>query len=114
MKYRIGQYWKGYRFFCLVIGVLLGGLCSSAANSDVVFTKMDENVASVNAKNMIEKKALDAVCLNIINEKNSFGSNNNEIELLFKNENENVSLSGEKLELSLKLLKKLEENFHEC
>jgi hypothetical protein len=45
MKYQMDQYWKGYLFYGLVIGVLWSGLCSSFANADVAFTKMDEHVA---------------------------------------------------------------------
>ena len=45
MKYRMDQYRVGCRIFSLVLGGLLGGLCSSFANSDVVYTKMDEHVA---------------------------------------------------------------------
>ncbi|OUS05947.1 hypothetical protein A9Q81_04185 [Gammaproteobacteria bacterium 42_54_T18] len=45
MKYRMNQYRTGCRIFSLVIGGVLSGLCSSFANSDVVYTKMDEHVA---------------------------------------------------------------------
>ena len=41
---------------------------------------MDEQF-STNATTMLEKKNLDGVCLNIINEENSFGSENNSINL---------------------------------
>jgi len=74
--------------------------------------EMDENMAFDNAKNMIDKKSLDGVCLNIINEKNNFGSNNNEIELILKENS--VNISGEKVDVSFKILKTLEVKFDEC
>ncbi|RXJ93288.1 phosphopantothenoylcysteine decarboxylase, partial [Arcobacter sp. CECT 8989] len=42
--------------------------------------EMDELSAVENATKMLEKKNLDAVCLNIVSEENSFGSENNSIE----------------------------------
>jgi len=45
MKYRMSQYRTSYALVSLVISVFLGGLCCSSANSDVIFTKMDEHVA---------------------------------------------------------------------
>jgi phosphopantothenoylcysteine decarboxylase/phosphopantothenate--cysteine ligase len=47
--------------------------------------EMDETTALNSATSMIENKNLDGVCLNIINEENSFGSDNNSIELILKN-----------------------------
>lgn len=58
--------------------------------------EMDENLALDNAKNMLEKKSLNAVCLNIIKDENKFGSELNEIAFITK-----------KNEIHLKLADKL-------
>lgn len=71
--------------------------------------EMDENIALSNAKNMLEKKSLDAVCLNILEDKNSFGTQNNEIELVLKNSS--YKFSGDKLDISLEILETLEREF---
>jgi phosphopantothenoylcysteine decarboxylase/phosphopantothenate--cysteine ligase len=47
--------------------------------------ELDEFSAKDNAKKMLEKKSLDAVCLNIIKQDNKFGSDKNEIVFLTKN-----------------------------
>ena len=73
--------------------------------------EMDENLASSNASSMLEKKNLDAVCLNIINEENSFGSDNNSIELIFKDNS--YEFKGSKLDISLEILEKLKVEFKE-
>ncbi len=64
--------------------------------------EMDEGVALYNAKEMLNKKGLDAVCLNLVS-KNSFGSEENEIILVKQNREIKIS-QAKKLELSLKLL----------
>jgi phosphopantothenoylcysteine decarboxylase/phosphopantothenate--cysteine ligase len=71
--------------------------------------EMDDEVALENAKKMLVQKELDAVCLNVINENNPFGANTNDIELIL--ENTNFSFSGDKLDISLNLLTRLEEQF---
>ncbi len=73
--------------------------------------EMDETVAYTNALKMLEKKALDAVCLNIIKDENNFGSNSNNIELILKNKT--YSFKASKLELSFELLTCLEKEFYE-
>ncbi|RXJ53800.1 bifunctional phosphopantothenoylcysteine decarboxylase/phosphopantothenate--cysteine ligase CoaBC [Candidatus Marinarcus aquaticus] len=75
--------------------------------------EMDELVASSNAKNMLSKKELDVVCLNVLNDSKSFGSTQNSIELYCKNKEEAVSFSGEKLQLSLALATHLQKEFSE-
>lgn len=69
----------------------------------------DEVRALYNASSMLEKKSLDAVCLNILGSENNFGSNTNEIELLLKNNS--YSFKGEKLDVSFGILNKLQEEF---
>jgi phosphopantothenoylcysteine decarboxylase / phosphopantothenate---cysteine ligase len=73
--------------------------------------EMDEKVASSNASSMLEKKNLDAVCLNIINEENNFGSDNNSIELILKNNS--YEFKGSKLDISLDILEKMKVEFKE-
>ncbi len=71
--------------------------------------EMDEVVATSNANNMLEKKDLDAVCLNVLKDKSSFGTNNNTIELIFKEES--FSFSGEKNKISFEIIEKLAKKF---
>ena len=46
--------------------------------------EMDSKNALTSAKNMLDKKALDAVCLNILDTDNNFGSDTNEITFITK------------------------------
>ena len=72
--------------------------------------EMDKIKAFKNAENMLIKKDLDAVCLNIIDKNNNFGSDLNSINLITKDENITLNLDT-KLNISLKIienLKKLE------
>jgi len=71
--------------------------------------EMDETTALNSATSMMEKKNLDAVCLNILNENNNFGSDTNEIELILKNSS--FEFKGTKLDISLDILEKLEKEF---
>jgi len=65
--------------------------------------EMDEASALVNAKSMLVKKDLDAVCLNILKDENSFGTEDNAIEFISKAGK--VSLpSQDKLSLSFGLI----------
>lgn len=71
--------------------------------------EMDEVTALNSASSMLENKNLDAVCLNILNDKNSFGSDTNEIELILKNNS--FSFKGEKLDISMGVLNRLQNEF---
>ena len=71
--------------------------------------EMDKSLALINAQNMLEKKNLDAVCLNVLEDKDSFGSSKNEIELILKENS--FKFSGDKLDISLDILKTLESEF---
>lgn len=71
--------------------------------------EMDKNSAKTNAKNMLINKKLDAVCLNILDENNTFGSDTNSVELILNNKS--FDFSGEKLDISLKLLEVLQKEF---
>lgn len=56
--------------------------------------ELDEKVALKNAKSMLVTKSLDAVCLNVLGEKNSFGSDDNEIIYITKDEKIELELSS--------------------
>ena len=71
--------------------------------------EMDETTALNSANRMLENKNLDGVCLNILNEENSFGSENNNIELILKNSS--FEFKGSKLDVSLNILEKLQDEF---
>ena len=71
--------------------------------------EMDETTALNSATRMLENKNLDGVCLNILNEENSFGSDNNSIELILKNNS--YEIKGTKLEVSFDILEKLQNEF---
>lgn len=72
--------------------------------------EMDETVAFDNAQRMLENKMLDAVCLNILENKDSFGSDDNTIELVLKDKS--YSFSNDKLTLSLKICEQLKSEFN--
>ncbi len=72
--------------------------------------EMDETTALNSATRMLENKNLDGVCLNILNEENSFGSENNNIELILKNNS--YEFKGTKLDVSLNILEKLQDEFN--
>lgn len=88
----------------------------SSLNKNDIYTvgfkaEMDSDVAFENAKNMCLEKKIDAVCLNVISENNSFGSSTNEIDLIINEKT--ISFSGDKLDISLNLLKTLSLEFYE-
>jgi len=68
--------------------------------------EMDRETALQNAREMLINKNLDAVCLNIIDNKNNFGSDKNEITLITKNTDILLELNS-KLNISFQLLKEL-------
>ncbi|MCT7523917.1 bifunctional phosphopantothenoylcysteine decarboxylase/phosphopantothenate--cysteine ligase CoaBC [Aliarcobacter cryaerophilus] len=71
--------------------------------------EMDKKEAKSNAQNMLKNKNLDAVCLNILDEVNSFGSDTNKIELILKDKS--FDFSGNKLNISLEILNRFEKEF---
>lgn len=64
-------------------------ILSSLDKDDIVSigfkAEMDETVALSNAQNMLSKKKLDGVCLNILQDSDSFGKEDNKIELVLDN-----------------------------
>lgn len=71
--------------------------------------EMDKEKAKENATSMINKKNLDGVCLNIIDEDNSFGSGTNKIELITKNSSD--KFSGDKFDISFEIIENLKNEF---
>jgi phosphopantothenoylcysteine decarboxylase/phosphopantothenate--cysteine ligase len=72
--------------------------------------EMDKENAKQNALNMLNKKNLDAVCLNILEDSNSFGTNSNAIEFINK-DLESENFQGEKLDISLQLIEHIGKSF---
>lgn len=54
----------------------------------------DKEKAQQNAQDMLKSKSLDAVCLNILGEKNNFGSDKNEISFITKDSTIHLELSS--------------------
>lgn len=73
--------------------------------------EMDETIAFENASNMLKNKNLSAVCLNVLDDKNTFGSSQNSIELIY--EDESFNFDGEKLDISVDILDNLKGKFKE-
>ena len=71
--------------------------------------EMDKKEAKLNAQNMLKNKNLDAVCLNILDESNVFGSDTNKIELILKDKS--FDFYGNKLDISLEILNRFEKEF---
>jgi phosphopantothenoylcysteine decarboxylase/phosphopantothenate--cysteine ligase len=72
----------------------------------------DNNVAKDNATSMLKTKKIDAVCLNLINKENNFGSNLNEIELITKKVTTNIP-KDTKINVSFQIIEQLKEQFRE-
>ncbi|MGJ0456350.1 bifunctional phosphopantothenoylcysteine decarboxylase/phosphopantothenate--cysteine ligase CoaBC [Aliarcobacter cryaerophilus] len=71
--------------------------------------EMDKKEAKSNAQNMLKNKNLDAVCLNILDESNVFGSDTSKIELILKDKS--FDFYGNKLDISLEILNRFEKEF---
>jgi phosphopantothenoylcysteine decarboxylase/phosphopantothenate--cysteine ligase len=72
--------------------------------------EIDKKEARNSAISMLDKKKIDAVCLNILDENNSFGSESNTIELILK-DGKSAMFSGLKLDISKAILEKLQVEF---
>ncbi len=59
--------------------------------------EMNENTALHNARNMLNKKSLNAVCLNILGDKNGFGSLENEITFITKQSEKKIKLASKQI-----------------
>lgn len=71
----------------------------------------NKETALYNANKMLENKSLDAVCLNVIDSKNAFGSSTNDIELITNDKRSNFK--GDKLDISFDILNYLSEVFND-
>ena len=65
--------------------------------------EMDESNALSNATNMLNNKNLNAVCLNVLKDSSSFGSDTNSIEFISKNEKISIP-NNDKLTLAFEIL----------
>ena len=65
--------------------------------------EMDADNAVTNASKMIDKKSIDAVCLNILQDSSSFGSDNNTIDFILPNKIEKIE-NADKLSVSFNIL----------
>lgn len=70
--------------------------------------EMDKEKAEENAKKMLKNKQLDGVCLNILDDSSSFGSNENEIEFITA-QKELLIPKNDKLSISFEILKNAKE-----
>lgn len=65
--------------------------------------EMDKSTALSSAKNMLNRKSLNAVCLNVLDTQNSFGSGENEITFLTKSSEVKLTLSS-KIEIAKQIV----------
>ena len=73
--------------------------------------ELDQTNAQQNALKMLHNKSLDAVCLNILKNSNSFGTDNTSMQLLFKdNQKSKQFVNLPKLQIALDILDTLEQN----
>jgi len=82
-------------------------------NKDGIITvgfkaEMDQKNALDNAKNMLQKKDIDAVCLNILKDSSNFGTDTNAIEFITKDKIKTLELK-DKLLLSFDILESAKE-----
>lgn len=82
----------------LLSSIKTEGVCTIGFKAE-----MDEERGLDNAKAMLEKKGLDAVCLNILKDASSFGTDDNALEFITKNTQSTLPSQG-KLRLSLALV----------
>ncbi|CAD7286771.1 bifunctional phosphopantothenoylcysteine decarboxylase/phosphopantothenate--cysteine ligase CoaBC [Campylobacter suis] len=85
---------------------VLASLNSSKCKKIGFKLETDPKNAIENAKDMLDKKGLDGVCLNIINHSNNFGSEQNEISFITKDSVQNFTLQN-KNDLAKKLVELL-------
>jgi len=64
---------------------------------------MDELNAFSNATNMLENKNLNAVCLNVLKDSSSFGSDTNSVEFITSNEKISIP-SNDKLSVAFEIV----------
>jgi phosphopantothenoylcysteine decarboxylase/phosphopantothenate--cysteine ligase len=82
---------------------LLASLNKEGIKTVAFKAEMDPNVATNNAITLLEKKKVDAVCLNIINSSNPFGSDTNQIDFITPTNTTSLP-KGDKLSVALIIL----------
>ncbi|MFA7354038.1 MAG: bifunctional phosphopantothenoylcysteine decarboxylase/phosphopantothenate--cysteine ligase CoaBC [Sulfurimonadaceae bacterium] len=82
---------------------ILGAIDKSDITTVGFKAEMDEEHAVINALKMIDSKGVDAVCLNILKDSSSFGTDTNKIDFIHKDKKESIPL-GEKLTVALEIL----------
>ncbi len=65
--------------------------------------EMDKTNAEANASKMIDAKNIDAVCLNILKDSSSFGTDTNKVEFISPNKKESIS-DADKLSVAFEIL----------
>ncbi|MBW6489503.1 phosphopantothenoylcysteine decarboxylase, partial [Sulfurimonas sp.] len=65
--------------------------------------EMDEEHAVINALKMIDSKGVDAVCLNVLKDSSSFGTDTNKMDFIVKEKKESIPL-GDKLTVAFEIL----------
>jgi phosphopantothenoylcysteine decarboxylase/phosphopantothenate--cysteine ligase len=84
------------------------GTCNKEGIKTVAFkAETDPSVASTNAHSLLERKGVNAVCLNIIDESNPFGGDSNTIDFITLNETVNLP-KNDKLTVSFSILEQAE------
>ncbi len=82
--------------------------CNKEGIKTVAFkAETDPSVASSNARNLLERKGVDAVCLNIIDASNPFGGDSNAIDFITLNNTVNLP-KNDKLTVSFRILDQAE------
>lgn len=82
--------------------------CNKEGIKTVAFkAETDSSVASANARTLLERKGVDAVCLNVIDEGNPFGGDSNAIDFITLNETVNFP-KNDKLTVSFRILEQAE------
>jgi phosphopantothenoylcysteine decarboxylase/phosphopantothenate--cysteine ligase len=78
--------------------------CNKEGIKTIAFkAEMDVSNATQNAKNLLENKGVNAVCLNIINDNNAFGSDTNILDFITHEETVSFGKS-DKLTLSMRII----------
>ncbi|BCX79443.1 bifunctional phosphopantothenoylcysteine decarboxylase/phosphopantothenate--cysteine ligase CoaBC [Campylobacter sp. 19-13652] len=75
---------------------ILEQVCDFACKKIGFKLEVDTKTAEENAKNMLVKKGLDAVCLNVLGSENGFGSEENEIKFITKSSVLNLGKNSKK------------------
>lgn len=70
--------------------------------------ELDASLAHEHAKKMLKNKTLDGVCLNILKDASSFGSDTNEVEFITHSGTTNIP-KADKLSVAMRILKESEE-----